>query len=154
MIYRPQFVFAIPQGCSEDGYEHYYDTTILPALTVASGSPVRGILFQLDRDAQFIWRGFKVAIPGTNPGLGMQWKDAEGNLLSDGFISTLLYGTGQGYAAPFSGGMSVIFDEQIICPPGSVIESNWSREIVGSSATVPPSVTLLGEKRRYNRSAV
>jgi len=48
LIYRPQFVYAIPRGCSEDGYEHYFDTTIVPAQTVSTTGNVMGILFQID----------------------------------------------------------------------------------------------------------
>lgn len=151
MIYRPHFVFAVPRGCSIDGYEHYFDTTNVPAQTVTLAQGiVFGILFQLDKDAQFLWRGFKVATPAVDPGLEVQWKDGEGNLLSDDTVNVLLYASNQGYGRPFTGGMSVVFREQVVCPPGSVIESNWARSNSGSAANIPPAVTLLGAKRRYN----
>ena len=155
-MYRPHFAYATPPGCRDVPYEYVFDGSVQPLIPVAALSTSFGILFQLDKDAEFHWRGVKVGLQGVSVPLEVAWKDPKGRLLSDVVsnmngakptVGTVLYAQGSGFAPSF-GGMAVPWDEEIICPPGAVIESIWSAPSLAAE-NVPTLVSLLGVKRYY-----
>lgn len=158
MIYRPQFVYpAPPAGCHDEPYEYFYDSSTMQAVVVPALSNYFSLLFALDKDAEFRWRGTKVGLQDVSVPLEVQWKNAAGDVLSDvvsnvitdsATINTALYCQGSGFSPSF-GGIAVPWDEEIVCPPGGVIESNWFNANAGATVTLPSSVTLLGVKRYY-----
>lgn len=157
-MYRPHFAYAPPSpGCHDEPYEYFYDSSVMNVVSVGVLAYYYSILFALDKDAEFRWRGFKIGIQDVSVPLEVQWKDALGNVLSDVVSNTLgdqatvnsvLYGVGSGYTPNF-GGQAVAWDEEIICPPGAVIESNWFNANAAAAVNIPSSVTLLGVKRYY-----
>lgn len=156
VIYHPHFAYPTPPGCYDEPYEYFFDASTMQAVSMLALSNYFGLLFQLDRDAEFRWRGTKIGIQDASVPLEVQWKDAFGNVLSDvvsntvgdrATINTQLYAVGSGFGGNF-GGIAVPWDEEIVCPPGSVIESNWFRPY-NSAVTIPSMVSLLGVKRYY-----
>lgn len=154
MIYRPHFPYETPEGCTDEPYEYYWDSTNIHVQSVTLGSPVPAILLgPLDKDAPFHWRGFRIFKPIdrttlANLAYAVQFR-VNGELISDDTINLALYGVGAGFSGQFQGGQSVPFDEEIICPPGAVIESTWSNELAATPLTMPPlpGVTMWGVKR-------
>lgn len=157
-MYRPQFPYPPPPGgCHDEPYEYFYDSSTMQVVPIAALAYAFSILFALDKDAEFRWRGFKIGIENVSIPLEVQWKDANGNVLSDvvsntvgdlATINTALYAVGSGFTPNF-GGIAVPWDEEIVCPPGAVIESNWFNANAAASVSVPTSVSLLGVKRYY-----
>lgn len=156
-MYRPHFAYPRPQGCTEVAYEYFYDSSVMTAQSIPALGEIFSIIFNLDRDAEFRWRGTKIGIQGVSQPLEIQWKDPFGNVLSDVVtntfgdpptINTVLYATGSGFS-PDYGGIPVPWDEEIVCPAGSVIECNAFRPNAGSALTFPTLVTLYGVKRYY-----
>lgn len=148
-MYRPHFAYATPANCEDQECEYYYDSSDVGAMSVSSLGSVFGmILGPFDKDAPFHWRGWRVSYNGTDNGLGIQFRDPDGQLLSDATINLKLYALGSGFSGFFRGGMAVPLDDEIICPTGSVIEVNWSRELNSASSVPPfPGISLLGIKR-------
>jgi hypothetical protein len=119
MIYRSHFPYQTPAGCQDEPFEYYFDLTVQPGDTPAL------LLGPLDKDAEFRWRGVRINCYDADPTqeVAVQFRDPFGEQLSDDLINIKIYATG-----PFDGGggMAVPFDTEVVCPPGSVIESNWS----------------------------
>lgn len=155
MIYRPHFPYFTPEGCRDEQFEYYFDSSNMVVTSVPGLQNLFSVLFgPLEKDAEFRWRGVRVGLQKVAYGLAVQWKDANGNTMSDDPINIQLYAIGSGggtAASVFGGGMAVPFDSEIVCPPGCVLESNWSREL-NSAGNVPPlpGVMLLGVKRYYD----
>lgn len=156
-MYRPQFAYPTPPGARDVPYEYFFDSSTQPAVSIPVLSSYFAILFQLDKDAEFRWRGTKVGLQAVSNPLQVMWKDPNGRLLSDvvtntsgdlPFLDTTLYAQGSGFGIGF-GGLAVPWDEEIVCPPGAVIESNWFNPSGSTAVTVPSIVTLLGVKRYY-----
>jgi len=156
-MYRPHFAYPTPPGCRDVSYEYFFDSSVQASVVVPALGLYFAILFQLDKDAEFRWRGTKVGLQGVTVPLQVMWKDPKGRLLSDivtntvadkPFIDTRLYAQGSGFSTDF-GGISVPWDEEIVCPPGAVIESNWFNPTGAATVTIPSLVTLLGVKRFY-----
>ncbi len=149
MIYRPHFPYITPEGCRDEPFEYYFDSSNMVVTSVPGLQNLFSVLFgPLEKDAEFRWRGVRVALtPQTAWGLAVQWKDHNGNAMSDAPINIQLYAIGSGVG----GGMAIPFDEEIPCPPGFVMESNWERTL-NTAGNVPPlpGVTLLGVKRYYD----
>lgn len=150
MIYRPHFPYFTPDDVVDEPYEYFFDPTNTTGVTLPALQTVFSFLFQLDKDAEFRWRGYKVGLPDTDEAIELLWKDGFGNVLSDDTINLNLYTKGAGYATGFSAGQPVAWDEELICPPGGVIESNWYRPFA-TDTTIPISVTLMGVKRYYGQ---
>lgn len=155
-MYRPHFAYSTPSGCRDEPFEYFFDSSTMQSVTDPALANYFGLLFQLDRDAEFRWRGTKIGIQDAAIPLEVRWKDAFGNYLSDvvsnlqgqlGTVNTALYSVGSGFGANF-GGIAVPWDEEIVCPPGAVIESDWFRPY-NSDLVIPTMVTLLGVKRFY-----
>jgi hypothetical protein len=152
VIYRPHFAYPTPLGCRDEQFEYYYDTSNMVVTSVPALGPLFSVIFgPLDKDAEFRWRGVRIGLNRTAYGLAVMWRDAMGNQLSDAPVNIELYAIGAGFANNFGGGVSVPWEEEIICPPGSHIESTWTREL-NTAGNVPPlpGVTLLGVKRYYD----
>ncbi len=149
-MYRPHFCYHTPENCIDQPYEYYFDPSDVPAEEIASNGDIFGmILGPLDKDAPFHWRGWRIFYNGADPALEILFRDPDGQALSDDTINLLLYAVGSGFSTNLArGGMQVAMDEEIICPPGAVIEVNWRRAI-NTSGTVPPfpGITLSGVKR-------
>ena len=159
MIYRPHFAYETPEGCRDEPYEYYYDRTSLPVTTVPAGSLLPAmILGPFDKDAPFHWRGVRIR---QTPDLtqnprdllyAIQWR-ANGELLSDAPINLALYAIGAGFVTGMiQGGMAVPLDEEIVLPPGSVVEATWQNESGTQDLGIPPvapGITLLGVKRYW-----
>lgn len=154
MIYRPHFAYDTPENCTDEAYEYYYDLTSVVSVTIPIGGTVPSVLLgPIDKDAPFHWRGFRIQSNSDpeaidNLDRGVQFR-VNGELLSDAPINLALYAQGAGFAGQFQGGQSVVWDEEIVLPPGAVIESTWSAEIAGMTVDVLPyaGVTLWGIKR-------
>ena len=118
MIYRPHFAYGTPEGCQDESYEYYFDITVQPGETPAV------VIGPLDKDAEYRWRGIRLnSDAAVGQEVAVQFRAPFGDLLSDDLVNIQIYGEG-----PFNGGggQAVAFDEEIICPPGCTIESNWS----------------------------
>jgi len=129
----------------------------MQGVSVAALAYYYSILFALDKDAEFRWRGVKVGLQDVSVPLEVQWKNAAGDVMSDvvsntvgdqATINTSLYAVGSGFTPNF-GGFAVAWDEEIVCPPGAVLESNWFNANAAAAVILPSSVTLLGVKRFY-----
>ncbi len=157
-MHRPHFAYpAPPPGCHDEPYEYFYDSSVMQVQSVPALGYLYSLLFALDKDAEFRWRGFKVGIQDVSVPLEVQWKNAAGDVLSDvisntagdqATVNTVLYAVGSGYTPDF-GGVAVPWDEEIVCPPGAVLESNWFNANAAAAINLPSSVTLLGVKRYY-----
>lgn len=148
-MYRPHFAYPTPPGCEDQPFEYDFDPSNIAEQAIGSNGSIFGMLFgPLDKDAPFHWRSTRIYYNGADPALGILFKDADGQAMSDAPINLLLYAIGAGFTRRFAGGVSVPLDEEVVCPAGSVIEVNWSREI-NTASTVPPypGVTLIGVKR-------
>src|SRR5689334_18561249 len=109
MIYRPHFAYPpAPPGARDEAYEYFFDTSNIQRVTLVAGATQFAMLLQLDKDAEYRWRGFKIGLPNTNEGVSILWKDGLGNVLADGTLNLALYSKNAGYAVPFSGGYPVV----------------------------------------------
>ncbi len=160
-MYRPHFAYSTPAGCRDESFEFPFDSSDMTVQSVSPLGTLYSVLFPLSKDAEFRWRGVKIGIQDVSVPLEIQWKTPSGDVMSDvvsnspnvpidpATINTVLYATGSGFS-PDLGGIAVPWDEEIICPAGSVIEANFFRPLSGSSVNVPTNITLLGVKRYYS----
>jgi hypothetical protein len=147
MSYRPQFAFATPPGFRDEQFHYSFDGTNVAALSstnpIAASAVLDNITLQLQQDAEFILRAWKVQL-GTAPSrLNLTIKDPRGYYLSASSIPLGTYLTPSGLAVV--GSLVVPFESEVVCPAGGFLQLNFRNLSTGS--VNPPAFTLYGVKR-------
>jgi hypothetical protein len=148
MIYRPQFAYPTPEGFRDQEFEHYYDSTVLPALNPTTAFPATlfDIPLTIDPDAKFMWRGVKFD-HATISNFGVRFRDTRLNYLSDDFVPVWLAFIPPSLTA-LSGGQGVTHEPEVICPKAGVVMIDIkSYDTVPWTTGGPQNVTLCGVKR-------
>jgi len=129
--YRAEWIRFTPEGFRDDPFDVSFQFTVN-----ANGQPYKSFPIQLDDDDPYIWRGL-IGYSLIGVGSAVLY-DPYGNALSNGFAYN--YG-GWGFGA-----FCWPVDEEILCPPGSVLMQDYQLQNIGGTVTV--SGCLLGVKRR------
>lgn len=142
-LYRAQYAYP-PSGFKEETFEYSFDATNVPILgaAIAAGQLVNNIIFQLEQDYEFAWRGTKVQLSTATSQLYLWLKDPFGNYLSQVPVPLSLYLTPSG--APIIGTLPVPMEE-IICPAGGIITAFLYNPTAGPAD--PPAFSFQGVKR-------
>lgn len=167
MAYRPHFAYRTPDGFTDERAQYPFDYRQAPGATaLAFGKIQLNIPLRLDSDSRFMWRGISWEYPDTVfflcGQIAIRIRDCFGNYLSSDFVPILNYAQGSYVlqpwsgvsppdgpflTAPFAGGMSVAFPDEIECPPSGVIQF----DILGISSLNAGNVgrfMVRGVKRR------
>lgn len=171
-MYRPQFAYPTPDGCRDEEFTYFFDSSNTPMLGASlSAVTLSNIPLVLDQDAPFYWRGAKLglllAVLGEGitrryefPNIQVKFQDPFQNDLSDGLIpatqsffpmNPLNFGTAAGAGLPVRSalftGAPVPLDPEIYCPSGSCILFFLKSPALELLSTASLSVTLYGVKR-------
>lgn len=122
MPYRPQFAYPpTPDGWIDEEFEYYFDPVNTPGLNVSvTGQIALKIPLQLQKDAEFIWRG--VQISGNTGPLQVRLYDA-----FDHELAATLVEVDREYSATLNGGppigrLPIPMEPEIRCPPGGFLQ--------------------------------
>jgi hypothetical protein len=146
MIYRPQYAFLTPRGFRDETFHYSFDNTNVPVLgaVIAAGQQVLNITLQLQADAEFVLRAWKVeSVTGGGSNFQIVIKDPFGNYLSAAPIPLARYLRGNG--ALVIGRTVVPFESEIACPMGGFFQVDLYNPTTGN--LTPPRFTLYGVKR-------
>lgn len=148
MSYRPQFAYPQAVGFEDEAFSYSFDATNTPALTgtlAAATSQLSGIPLPLQQDSSFLWRAIKVELPpmGAGSNLYIQFKDCQGNYLTDTLVPIDQYAAPTGLQIAGTG--SVVLEPERPCPAGGVITVYFQNATGGALSF--PKITLLGVKR-------
>lgn len=165
-IWRPQFAYPTPDGCTDEDFIYVFDGSNTPLLNQdISNKTLTNIPLILDRDWPFYWRGWKVgAIRETTsnlpnqyeiPNLSLQLQDCYLNNLSDGPVAAVLSGFPQNPLQLFNkhsvlSGPPVSLEPELYCPPGGyILVTTLTAPLLGGAGVNRyfASFTLYGVKR-------
>jgi len=149
-LYRPQFAYPTPDGFTDQDCDQYFDGNNAPALGQTGGPGlVQNIPLQLDKDADFLWRGIKISRPGSYadvPNLGIQLRMADDRYLTAGFVPVWLWGWQPSQNDNLTGGPGCILEPKIYCRKGSTILLDY-RNLTSGGTSIEFTVVLTGVKR-------
>jgi|HubBroStandDraft_5_1064220.scaffolds.fasta_scaffold227205_2 hypothetical protein len=129
--YRAEWIRFTPDGFRDEPFDVAFTFTVN-----ADGHIYRGFPIQLDDDDPYIWRGFS-----SSSLLGV------GNaLLYDPYGTPLFNGLAYNFGGWGFGTFCWPVDEEIYCPPGSVLMHDY--QIHNTGGTMSITGCLLGVKRR------
>lgn len=120
--FRAQYAFpAPPLGWKEEDFVYYFDQTNLPVLATLSapGDSARGIVLQLQNDAEFRLRGIQIS--GNTQSMQIRWYDAFGNFLSASVVEADRDYSGTINGALQIGRLPVMVEPEIPCPAGGFL---------------------------------
>jgi hypothetical protein len=148
MSFRPQFAFQTPAGFRDEQFHYSFDSTNVPSLgnPILAGGALRNVPLQLQNDAEFILRSWKVQLGVAVSGLFATIRDPYGNFLSATPLPFANYLTPAG--AITIGQMEVPFESEIVCPVGGFLQLFLYNVSTGS--ITPPQFTLYGVNRRQD----
>jgi hypothetical protein len=117
--FRPQFAYPTPEGYEDLEFTQYFDATTIAALgqALAAGQEARGIPLPLDQELEYHIRGIEVSSSADDP-QAVRFRDPWGRYLADDYVPAGAYCGGQG-SQP--GGIPVVFEGEIVCPPGGIV---------------------------------
>jgi hypothetical protein len=122
MTYRPQFAYPpAPEGFKDEDFIYCFDAFNVPGfgIVLAPGQDFQNIPLQLQRDAEFRWRGVQVSNPASL--LGIQLTTPDGTALSDDYVPAEVDSGLPGGVSGQPGGVPVPLEPEIVCAAGSVI---------------------------------
>ncbi len=151
MIWRPQFIYPrTPKGYRDDTFTYTFDASNVVALsgTIGAGQTITEIPLQLEADAPFLWRGWKLDAQQDNLSLQFVFRTPDGYFLapSNTFLPIQLCGVPAGYITPV-GGSVVPMECDIYCPASAVI-GLYLHNPTAAPVDYNLPVLLFGEKRR------
>ena len=120
MTWRPQFPYPPPpEGWEDVEFEYWFDLSSLPALqsVLAPGEEILNIVLQLQRDAEFRWRGVQVSNPGSF--FGLRFRTPDGVYLEDDYAPMENFSGFPGAVAGIPGGEPLALEPEVVCPAGS-----------------------------------
>lgn len=149
MTYRPQFAFETPAGFDDEQFHYSFNHENVPALATAipAGVTVRNIILQLQNDAEFVLRAWKVQLGAGATGstnLYLHVRDPYSFPLSAVPLPLNNY-MSPGWISPI-GSMLVPIGPETVCPIGGFFSIDLYNPTAGP--LVPPGFTLYGVNRR------
>jgi len=159
-MYRPQFAYPTPDGFTDQDCDQYFDGNNAPLLNLSGGPDlVSNIPLQLDKDADFLWRGIKIPnLRGIVLNLGIQLRGPDGRYLSPSsqlifppgnttvFIPVWLWAWQSSQYDGLTGGPGCIIEPEIYCQKGSVIMLDY-QNLTRGGGSIDFAVVLTGVKR-------
>jgi len=145
--YRPQYAFGTPPGFRDEQFHYSFDATNVPVLgtAIGAGLTVRNIVLQLQNDAEFILRAWKIQVsPPGRSSLALTIRDPYGNYLSASHLMLNNYLTPGG--AVGIGQMVVPCEAEIRAPIGGFFDLTLYNPTLGN--VTPGAFTLYGLNRR------
>jgi hypothetical protein len=121
LSYRPQYAYPEPPpGWQEEDFVYFFDSVNVPILgQVPINTPLSKIVLQLQADAPFKLRGIQIS--GNVGNLLMRLYDAHDTELSQTLVEADRgYSGTENGAAPI-GRLPVVFEPEILCPPGGFL---------------------------------
>ena len=123
MTYRPQFAYPpAPEGWEDQDFEYWFDLSNLPAFQVVltPGQSIEGIALQLERDAEYRWRGLEASdVAGSF--LGLRFRTPDGTYMADDYAPVENFNSFPAGVPGLPGSEPVAFEPEIVCPPGAVV---------------------------------
>lgn len=130
--YRAEWIHFTPRGYRDEPF----DVAFGPFTVNANGQIYRGFPVQLDDDDPYIWRGL---VSTSLLGVGNA-------LLYDPYGTPLFNGLAYNYGGWGFGFYAWPVDQEIFCPPGTVLMQDY--QIANNGGMVTVEGCLIGVKRR------
>jgi hypothetical protein len=146
-MYRPEFAYPTPDGFVDQDCDQYFDSNTTPFLAQSTPNLISNIPLQLDKDADFLWRGVKIPILDYQgiQNVAIQLRAPGGRYITADFVPIWLFGIQVNQGDGLTGGPGCVLEPGIYCPKGSVILLDTLG--IGNGGATLLEIVLTGVKR-------